>query len=112
MEVTTTSNQTLQFTCRETTDSTFTVRYVYEGANSEETISPDPAGTYADGQVTFTLNLTLQEETFYMFYISDSVREICRHKVYVTDQDVETYKIEAGEFVKQASDGDEFITHD
>lgn len=110
MEVTTTTNQSITFSCRDTTESSFTITYVKEGADTSTDLVT--SGTYLKGRLSFSLTLTLDPEQFYMFYVSDSTREVCRHKVYVTNQDVTTFSIDDGVYESQASSGDEFITLD
>lgn len=102
MKVLPTSNQTVTFNCRETSDSTFTITYISESSRVEAQ-ETDVSGTYSNGKVTFSIDLALVENTFYMFYIEDSTREICRHKVFVTNQDISDYKINTGKYTEASS---------
>ncbi len=107
MIVTTTSNQTLKFESRETDATSFDVTYIREGANQEVTNTLN--GSYVNGQVVITTNFDLQENTYYLFILKVSGKELCRHKVFVTDQSIDTYKITKSTYDNASSFEDDYI---
>jgi hypothetical protein len=107
MIVAPTTNQSFKFESRETNATSFEVTYIREGANDSNNVTL--SGSYQNGQVQINTNLNLKENTYYLFIVTESGSELCRHKVFVTDQQVDSYKITTNTYSSANSFEDDYI---
>lgn len=107
MIVAPTANQVFKFESRETNATSFEITYIREGANNSNTVTL--SGSYQNGQVQINANINLVENTYYLFIVMESGIELCRHKVFVTDQQVENYNITTNTYSSANSYEDDYI---
>lgn len=115
MLITTTVNTAFTFNARTPSVDSFELVYTNEATNEDTTVALVGAA-YADGRISFTASLGLSENVFYLFRVNEdlggSKRELCKQKVFVTDQDVDAYKITTGEFVDADNGDNTFVVYE
>lgn len=103
------SNQTFRFESRETNETNFTLLYIKEGTQESNTLNA--SGSYQHGQVVINANINLSVSSYYLFLVKDSSGdELCRHRVFCTDQDIDQFSVDNNTYVEADSFVNEYIT--
>ena len=79
-----------------------------EEANQLTTVTATGAIEY--GQITISHNMSLTENKFYMFYVSDSERLIARTKIFITNQPLDTFKMAEGLYTTASASDNTYVT--
>ncbi len=79
-----------------------------ESTNVEVPVSV--SATFSEGLMTFSNDFDLVEGRYYFVIVSQGTEEICKFKIFCTDQtDLQNYKITDGDFVTAPQSSDEII---
>ena len=101
---------TVTTTSRELVDGFSLVLDIYTEGNRSVTQELAAFQSYANGLITFPLNLTVTEGNFYFIIGSQNNKELFKLKCFCTSEtDYQNYSITNGEFITPTQSNNDFI---